>query len=159
MDTTLASFLETHAIPFALYTHPAVFTVAEAQIHCKHVPGLACKNLFLKTDTKPKQYYLATIPDEKRMDLKALAAMLGVKKLTFASAEELLAILGLTPGSVSPMGLVNDTEKKTIFLVDREVWEAPSINVHPNINTESIELEHEALEKLIAALGVHYQII
>lgn len=161
MDQKLAFFLAEHTIAYTLYEHPAVFTVAEAHEVCKNVPGLACKNLFLKStgNGATRQYYLMTMPATKRLGIKQLTAQLGVKKLTFASEQELMEILHLTPGSVSPLGLIHDAQHQTIFLVDQEVWDAPSINVHPNINTASVELTHEALEKFIIVVGVHYRVI
>ena len=158
MNNVLEKFLDDNKIEYTLFTHPAVFTVSEAEEHCKSVPGLACKNLFLK-DKKVAQFFLLTMPATKRLNMKELAKALGVKEFRFGTPEELMAILGLIPGAVSPLGLINDTKKRTQFLIDKEVSGADSINVHPNINTESIELKRDAFHRLVDALKNPFNII
>ncbi|MFW9901887.1 MAG: YbaK/EbsC family protein, partial [Candidatus Thorarchaeota archaeon] len=108
MEDSLKEWLEKNKIQYILHTHPAVFTVPEAKIHCGHIPGTHCKNLFLK-NKKSGQLYLVTIPHENRLDLNQFRKMIGAPKIRFAGPEELLETLGITPGAVSPIGLVNDT--------------------------------------------------
>ena len=90
--------------------HPAVYTVEQAHALGRMLDGMDCKNLFLR-DGKKRQYFLASFPAQKNVDLKALSATLGVKGLSFASAADLEAILHLIPGSVTPFGIIHDTEK------------------------------------------------
>lgn len=158
-------FLNSHEIEFVLHEHPAVFTCAEAEEHCGDIPGLACKNLLLR-DSKKRRYLLVLLPAEKRVDLKALSQVVG-DKLSFASADDLMAKLGLEVGSVSPFGLLNDPGFKEALhaeaastlrsaacvevelFVDREVYEADIVSFHPNRNTATLEISHDAFLKFL----------
>jgi len=157
MEESLKQWLRQHNIHYILHTHPAVFTVPEAKEHCGHIPGTHCKNLFLK-NKKSGQLYLVTIPDEKRLDLNQFRKSIGAPKVRFAEPEDLLKILGITPGAVSPIGLVNDIENKVIFIVDQEIWNAKEICCHPNINTETLQIPGPDFRKLISATGTSIEI-
>jgi Ala-tRNA(Pro) deacylase len=148
MDEQLKEFLAAHGIEYVLHTHPAVFTVAEAELHCRHIPGLSCKNLFLKDDAG--RFYLVVLPAAKRLDMKRFRGLIGVGKIRFGTDEELYSVLRLTPGSVSPFGLVNDSDMKAIVYVDEEVWDAAIVSFHPNINTETLELTQEAFRRFFS---------
>ncbi len=150
MDDELKLWLEDHRIKYVLHKHEAVFTVSEAKIHCGHIPGTHCKNLFLKLK-KTNQFYLVTIPHEKRLDLKQFRKMIGAPKIRFAGPNDLKTILGLTAGSVSPLGLINDIGGKTIFIVDEDVWSAEEICCHPNTNTETLQIPNSDFQKIIKA--------
>ena len=100
MKESLKKWLAENNIQYILHTHPAVFTVPEAKIHCGHIPGTHCKNLFLK-NKKSGQLYLVTIPYNKRLDLNQYRKMIGAPKVRFAGPEDLLEVLGITPGAVS----------------------------------------------------------
>ena len=152
MDQQLQQYLKEHHIQYTLHTHPAVFSVAEAEIHCKHVPGLPCKNLFLTDKEHPEKIYLVILPGHKRLDMKSLAKNIGIKALTFGSEQQLYETLKLTPGSVSPFGLIHDIDHKVNIIIDQEVWDAPKVNFHPNINTESLELTQDNFHRFISSL-------
>lgn len=158
MDATLKAWLEKQDIKYELHTHPAVFTVPEAKIHCGHIPGTHIKNLFLR-NKKTDEYYLVTIPSEKRLDLKAFRKLIGAPKIRFASPEALLEILGLTPGAVSPLGLVNDTGHRAVFFLEKELWDAEILCVHPNINTETLQLQNEDFQRFVEATGTKIELI
>ena len=98
-------FLQSHHIEYILHEHPAVFTCEEAEKHCVNVPGLAGKNLFLRSE-KSARYFLVVLPAAKRADLKKVAEMVGERRISFANADILREKLGLEPGSVSPFGLI-----------------------------------------------------
>lgn len=102
----LHELLKRLGISYEETEHEAVYTIEQAQRIKRMIDGTGCKNLFL-TDRKGG-YILAVLQEDKRADLKALAALYGVKKLSFASDDELSEVLGLTRGSVTPMGLIND---------------------------------------------------
>jgi len=161
MEPAPIQYLQGYDIKYVLHQHPAVFTVAEAEIHCKNIPGMPGKNLFLKEKNKygEKRYFLVIMPALKRLDLKALQKKLEVKKLTFCNTEELKEILGLTPGAVSPFGLINDKENKVKVLIDEELWRAEIVNFHPNVNTASLELKREDFHKYIDSLQNEVEII
>ncbi len=162
MEQQLQTHLEQNDIKYVLHEHPAVFTVEEAAIHCKNVPGLPCKNLFLKEKDKKgrtKNFFLMVMPGAKRCNLNELAKLLGMKKLTFGKEEELWKYMKLKPGSVSPFGLIHDTEKEVKLLIDKEVWDADVVNFHPNVNTASLELDKDNFHKFITSLGHTVQIV
>jgi len=157
MEESLKQWLADHDIQYTLHTHPAVFTVPEAKIHTGYIPGSHCKNLFLK-NKKSGQLYLITIPYDKRLDLNQFRRMIGAPKVRFAGPEDLLEFLGITPGAVSPIGLVNDTNNDVIFMIDEEIWNAEEVCCHPNINTETLQIPSLEFQKLIKATGTTMEI-
>jgi len=157
MDASLNQWLADNDINYVLHTHPAVFTVPEAKEHCYHIPGTHCKNLFLK-NKKSGQLYLVTIPHDKRLDLNQFRRSIGAPKIRFAEPEDLLETLGITPGAVSPIGLVNDTDNRVIFMVDKNIWNAEEICCHPNVNTETLQIPGSDFRKLIKATRTSLEI-
>jgi Ala-tRNA(Pro) deacylase len=87
------------------------------------------------------------------LDLKKFRKLVRAPKIRFVDPENLWNILKITPGAVSPIGLVNDKENRTIFYVDLNVWNAEEVCCHPNINTETLQLSKENFQKLIIATG------
>jgi Ala-tRNA(Pro) deacylase len=137
--------------------HPPVFTVADVERTPHGLPGLDTKNLFLK-DARG-QLFLVTLRADRRADLKALPALIGSKRLSFASAETLRAALGVAPGSVTPLALVNDRAHQVWFCLDRALAEAPYIVCHPLVNTASVSLPTPDLLRLLAAMGVAVRVV
>lgn len=138
-------------IEYTLYEHPAVFTCEEAEQSCSHVPGASSKNLFLRDDKK-KRYFLVILNAEKRADLKTLGEIFGVKRLTFASDQDLKSKLGLEPGSVSIFGLLNDIDLEVELFIDQEFYEQSLLNFHPNRNTASLTLSKKMLLKFLESI-------
>ncbi len=132
-------------ISYIVHEHPAVFTVEEAQKFCSDIPGIHCKNLFLR-NKKGNKHYLFTLEETKPADLKSLCKKIGETSLSFASPDRLYKYLGLTPGSVSPFGLINDENKEVVFLLDKDLTHSNTINFHPNINTATINLSFADFE-------------
>lgn len=110
------------------------------------------KNLFVRDDKK-NNYYLITVKVDKRVDLKEFRKKYHTKHLSFAKEEELLSILNLTSGSVSPLGLLNDKEKKTIFFIDNYFEDNSLIGIHSNDNTATIWLKSKDLITIIEEHG------
>ncbi len=156
MESAL-NFLKENNIEYKLHKHPAVHTVADSQKLCLNIPGLRCKNLFLK-EKKGYQFFLVVVPAEKRTDLDKLAKQLDVKKLTFGSPEKLKELLNLTPGSVSPLGMIY-SKGKVKLIIDQEVWQADVVNFHPNINTASLEINKEMFHRLVGLFGCDYLVL
>ena len=152
METKLATWLCDHNIHYTLHTHPAVFTVPEAKIHSGYIKGAHCKNLVLK-NKKSGQLYLVTIPYDKSLDLKLFRKMISAPKVRFADQQDLSEVLGLTPGAVSPLGLINDHENKVIFWIEKEIWTADMICCHPNINTETLQIPRDDFHEVIKSTG------
>lgn len=158
MNNSLLTWLKSNEIHFILHTHDAVYTVAQAKSLTSHIPGLHCKNLFLKY-SKGNRYFLVTLPAHKEIKLLELSKLLGVKKLSFAKESALMEILQLEPGSVSPLGLINDKNNLVSFIVDKKVWDSELVCFHPNINTETLELSKENFHKIISLTGNNFSII
>ncbi|MCB9798262.1 prolyl-tRNA synthetase associated domain-containing protein [Candidatus Nomurabacteria bacterium] len=151
-------YLQKHDIAYTLHEHPAVFTCDQAEQYCGDIPGMACKNLFLKGG-KTKKYFLVVLPASKRADLKEIAKVLGENKVSFGSAESLQEKLGLEPGAVSPFGLLNDKNTQVGLVVDREVYDAEVVSFHPNRNTATIEISKEMFHRYLDSLDHVAQIM
>ena len=146
------SFLREHSIEYRLYRHPPVYTVAEAEKYTSDIPGLGCKNLFLKSK-RGDNYFLLVLAGNKRADLGKFAKRVGIKKVSFASPKELKEILGVKPGSVSPFNLINDKRNVVKISISQAAYEAPFIHAHPNINTASLLLSKKMFHRFLKLLG------
>lgn len=155
---TLEKFLNVHEFVFERYEHPAVMTVAESESLMPKLPGAKTKNLFLR-DKKDSKYFLVTIPAALTVNLKQLGALLGVGGLSFASSDRLLTHLGVTPGSVTLLGLINDAAYNVQFVIDQALWDAPAVQAHPFFNTATMVVPHAELIRFLAATGHTPQII
>ena len=133
--------LENRHLWHKVFTHKAVYNMAEMVAVSLPYPEADAKNLFVRDDKK-QQYYLMTVQGNKRVNLKEFRKKNNTRPLSFASEEELMAILGLFPGAVTPLGLLNDTEHKVQCFIDRAFLDAPGIiGVHPNDNTATVFLK------------------
>ena len=148
----LTRFLSEHGIAATRHEHPPVMTVEESLRLVPKLPGAKTKNLFLR-DKKGRRHLLVTVPHDIAVDLNALGAALGVGGVGFASAERLQKYLGLKPGSVSLLGLVNDEAHAVEFVIDRALWEADAVHAHPLTNTATMVITHADLERFLAATG------
>ncbi len=129
--------------------HPAVFNMEEASQITLPYPEADAKNLFVRDDKK-RNYYLITVKGDKRVNLKDFKEKYATRSLSFASSENLLEILGLTPGSVTPFGLLNDSECRVHFYLDKDFCAAPGlIGIHPNDNTATVFLKTDDLIEII----------
>ena len=149
----ILALLESRGIPFELAEHKAVYNMADlADITLPH-PEADAKNLFVRDD-KRRSYYLITVRGEKRVDLKAFRHAHGTRPLSFASDDELAALLALTPGSVTPLGLLNDETRRVALFIDEELLEGGGlIGVHPNDNTATVWLKTADLIALLREQG------
>ena len=127
-------------------------TVEESERLVPPLPGMKTKNLFLR-DHKGRRHFLVTVPHDRAVDLDALGAALDAGRLGFASAERLQKHLGITPGSVSLLALMNDASGAVEFVVDRALWQADAVHAHPLVNSATMVLEHSDLERFLAATG------
>lgn len=146
-------FLKNNGIEFEVTEHKAVYNMEELSEVELPFPEQDAKNLFVRDD-KRLNYYLITVKGNKRIDLKAFRKQNGTRPLTFASPDDLLCKLGLTPGSVTPLGLLNNSDKSVKFFLDGDFYREPGIiGVHPNDNTATVWLKTENLEKIIKNHG------
>jgi len=152
-------FLNDKKITFEVTNHKAVYNMDElSEIE---LPYKACdgKNLFVRDDKK-RNYYLITVKGNKRVDLKEFKNKNNTRTLSFASEDDLLKILNLTPGSVTPLGLLNDKELKVEFFIDEDFLDGNKIiGVHPNDNTATIWLNTNDLIDIIKTHGNTIHII
>ena len=144
--------LEQLGIPFARYEHPPIATGDEGLEHWEGIDAVHCKNLFLRNQ-KGTRHYLVILPVTKRADLRAVAEQIGDGKLSFASPERLMAHLGLTPGSVSPFGLINDRAHAVRVVLDRDLKSAARLSFHPNINTVTFTVAAADFARFLEACG------
>lgn len=139
-------------VVYTRYEHEAVFTVENANRLDVKIPGKHVKNLFLR-NKKGDTHYLVILDDLKRADIKNIALQIGTSPLSFASEERLNKYLGLKSGYVSPLGLINDEEKKTKLLLDKDIIDSNLIGFHPNINTATVTISYKDFEKFIKWCG------
>lgn len=144
---------------YEITEHQAVYNMQElAQIQVPY-PERDAKNLFIRDDKK-RNYYLITVKGDKKVDLKEFRRKNSTRPLTFASSEDLMEILNLIPGAVTPLGVLNDKERKVIVFIDEFFKEEPSIiGIHPNDNTATIWLYTKDLIDIIKEHGNAVEII
>ena len=148
----LIAFFDAHAIAHDTTDHPAVFRVGEGEGIKDDIPGAHTKNLFLK-DAKGR-LWLISAQDDTAIDLKRLHTVIGSARLSFGSAELMEQTLGVTPGSVTAFGLINDVERRLTFVLDRRLAQAERVNFHPLTNTATTGVSREGFAKFLSALGV-----
>lgn len=139
-------------ISFQSIEHQAVFTVEEMKLLEFPANSQVAKNLFLR-DAKGKRHFLIVADADQPVNLKQLEQVLGSTRLSFASEERLQKYLGLTKGSVSPMGLINDTGHAVELYFDKALCETELIGVHPNDNTATMFLDFENLHRFFNETG------
>lgn len=146
------AFLDAHRFVYQRVEHPAVFTCAEAELHRPAVPAVSTKNLFL-CDKKGRRFFLAVTACEKTLKLDSLSAQMNVPHLRFASEENLQRLLGVTRGSVTMMGLSNDTGHVVELWMDAEIWDGEFFLSHPLVNTATLVLSRSELERFFGLTG------
>jgi Ala-tRNA(Pro) deacylase len=144
--------LDELGILYERYDHPPVFTAGEAAAHWANIPATRVKNLFLR-NKKGDRHYLVILDIGKQADLRQLVKVIGDDRLSFGSPERLMARLGLTPGSVSPFGLINDASRSVQVIIDADLRNAERLIFHPNINSASVTISFADLERFLAARG------
>jgi Ala-tRNA(Pro) deacylase len=122
------------------------------------IPGGPTKNLFLR-DKNGKRHFIVSVPDEKQVDIKALESVLGASKLSFGSPERLLKFLGVQPGSVTLLGLINDKERGVEVYIDQSLWAHERIQCHPLVNTATITITPKDMERFFECTGHTFRLI
>lgn len=147
------TLLAAEQIRYEVTEHKAVYNMAEvAKIELPY-PEADAKNLFIRDDKK-RNYYLITVKGDKHINLKAFRQQNNTRPLSFASADDLMNMLGLIPGAVTPLGLLNDTAGRVQFWLDQAFLNAPGlIGVHPNDNTATVWLKAEDLIHILRRHG------
>ena len=148
----LLAYLQTKGITAKTFEHPPVHTVEESQKLRGDISGIHTKNLFLR-DGK-KNFYLFITGENVSVNLKSLARKIGAKGgLSFGSAESLMDLLGVAPGSVSVLAAVNDEEKRVTIVIDMQLLAASTINFHPLTNCRTTSLSKTDLIDFLNSIG------
>ena len=144
--------LDALGIPYEVHQHPPVFTAEEAAAHWNGIAGAKVKNLFLR-NKKGDRHYLVMLDIGKQADLRQLVRIVGDDRLSFGSAERLMTHLGVTPGSVSPFGLIHDSRQAVRVIIDEDLRRAERLILHPNINTASVAIGAVDFERFLETRG------
>jgi Ala-tRNA(Pro) deacylase len=149
----LLAQLDRDGITYRLYEHQAVFTCEDADPVVPASEGaIHAKNLFLR-DKPGRRHWLLVAPCEKPVDLKQLSATLGAGTLSLGSPERLLKYLGVTPGAVTLLALVNDAAHEVELLMDRDAWTGAPIRFHPLVNTATLVMPPSEVERFLGSTG------
>lgn len=154
----LHEFLAAHGITCERVEHPPVFTIDEVERLVPPLAGTPTKNLFLR-DKKGARQALVVVAASKPVDLRALAASTGFERPSFGSADRLKRCLGIEPGSVSLLALVNDPGQAVEVFIDRDLWAADAIHCHPLVNTATLSVRHADVERFLAATGHAHRLV
>ncbi len=150
-EAGLMADLASLTIPFAAHEHVAVFTVEESHKVDAEIPGAHTKNLFLKD--AGGAFWLVTVPALARVDLKALPTAIGCKRVSFGKAEDMERLLGITPGSVTPLAMINTAPGDVKVVIEEGLASADRVNVHPLRNTGTLGLAGADILQLLGHWG------
>lgn len=154
----LYDLLDRLAIKYEYHEHPPLATIEEAIIHWKDYNSGRCKNIFFRNH-KGNRHYLVILYHDSKLNIRDLEQKLRQGKLTFASDRRLKQYLGLTPGSVSPFGLINDHSHHVHLFIDKTLMEHERLSFHPNINTASLIIPRDGLFRFLAHTGNSWEFI
>ncbi len=150
--TDVYQFLADHQIDYKRHDHPAVFTVADVERLVPPLPAAKTKNLFLR-DKKGKRHFLVVVPAQKRVDIKALGAFIGVGRLSFGSPDRLKRYLGVDPGSVTILALIRDSDHAVEVIFDTCLGLEKAFQFHPLVNTSTLVISRDNLWRFLDAAG------
>jgi Ala-tRNA(Pro) deacylase len=156
--TDLFRFLDAHGVAFVRHDHPPVFTCDDELRHVPESGAARTKNLLMR-DRRGRRHLLLLTLCSKSVSIADFTEVAGADRLSFASPERLMKHLGVEPGSVTLLGLVNDAERAVEVYIDADVWSAPSIHAHPLRNDATLVLSHAAVVRFLAATGHQARIV
>jgi Ala-tRNA(Pro) deacylase len=154
----LYEVLDKLGISFDYHEHPPLNTIEEAIIHWKDFNSGRCKNIFFRNH-KGNRHYLVVLEHLRLLDIHDLEKRLRQGKLTFASDMRLMKYLGVEPGSVSPFGLINDTENHVHLFIDEQLNDFERLAFHPNVNTASLVISKSDFLRFLEFTGNSYEFI
>jgi Ala-tRNA(Pro) deacylase len=147
----LLAWMAEHGIDHVTHDHPAVFRVEEGLELKAAMPGAHTKNLFLKD--KKGRLWLISARQDTVIDLKRAPSLIGSDRLSFGNETLMWETLGVRPGSVTALGLINDLNRRVTFVLDRRLWDADIVNFHPLTNTATTALDQAAFRRVLALIG------
>lgn len=151
-------YLGRYALRYDYYEHPAAPTIELAQLYWRDDGSKHCKNLFFRNH-KGDRHYLVVFDCDRNLAIRDLERRLRQGKLSFASEQRMERYLGLRPGSVSPFGLINDTENHVHLFLDRNLRQQHSLSFHPNDNTGTIVIPQAEFIRYLDGCGNSYEFI
>jgi len=151
-------FLADHQIKYERHDHPPVFTVEDVNRLVPPLPAAKTKSLFLR-DKKGQRHFLVVVRGKKRVDLKALPGLFGSSRLRFGSQDRLKRYLGVDPGSVSLFSVVNDIDHAVEVIIDGDLWESEAFQFHPLVNTSTLVISRDNLQRFLDKTGHEIQIL
>lgn len=154
----LIGYLAEHGIAYDRYDHAPVFTCDEAERALPTLPAAHTKNLFLR-DKKGVRHWLLVTLCSKSTDMKEIADAIGADRLSLGSPERLAKHLGVTPGAVTILALINDPTHAVELVIDDDVWQAETIRAHPLVNTATLILSQTDVRRFLTATGHEARVI
>ena len=154
----LYELFEHLSINFEYHEHPPLATINDARIHWKDYNSGRCKNIFFRNH-KGDRHYLVILEHLRKLNISDLEKRLKQGKLTFASDKRLMKYLGVEPGSVSPFGLINDSEHHVHLFIDEKLNEFEHLAFHPNVNTASLVITKTDFIRFLQNMGNTYEFI
>jgi Ala-tRNA(Pro) deacylase len=157
-DKKLYQILRELEIEYEYHEHPAVPTVEEASKYWQNIESTHCKNLFFRNH-KGNRHYLVIFEYSNSLNIKDLEHRLKQGKLSFGSPRRMMRYLKLQPGSVSPFGLIHDTENHVHVFLDQNLRRSERISFHPNLNTASLIISYADFEKFMLRTGNTFEYV
>ena len=151
-------YLDKMSVAYRVTDHPPIHTIEALDEYDIKDKEKIAKNLFLRNDNG-KKHYLVTVRQDKQVNLQALREKIGSSRLSFASEERLFKCLNLTKGSVTPLGVINDKDKKVEVYFDEDLVDEEVIGVHPNENDATVWISFNQLKSIILSNGNHFGIV
>jgi Ala-tRNA(Pro) deacylase len=146
------ALLDSLGVGYERFDHAPVFTCDEADAAVPNLAAVQTKNLFLR-DKRGRRHILVVTSCARTVDIKHIAGLVDADRLSFGSPERLMKYLGVTPGSVTVLGLMNDTEHGVELCVDADVWNTPAWRCHPLINSSTLVISRGDIEKFLGRTG------
>ena len=154
--TDVYQFLADHHIEYQRHDHPPVSTVADVERLVPPLPAAKTKNLFLR-DKKGKRHFLVVVPAQKRVNIKALGGVIGAGRLSFGSPDRLKRYLGVDPGSVTILAIIQDTEHAVEVFIDKDLGTEKAFQFHPLVNTSTLVISRDNLLRFLDAAGYEFR--
>lgn len=154
-QTTVTNFLQEHDVSFQVFKHPPLFTVEQAKDREDKIPWVHTKNIFIRD--KKKNFFLITLLASKKLETKIFKLQAGITDFSFATSEQLMEQLQLTPWSVGIFWLINNPNIK--LFIDQDIWKSEQAGRHPNDNTATVVIHKQWLVDYLQALNINYKIV
>jgi Ala-tRNA(Pro) deacylase len=158
MNKKIYTILDDLSIEYKRIDHVPVYTSSQARELIPEQPAASAKNLFLK-NKKGKAHFLVVFDDRKTLDMKLLASQIGSSRLSLASPERLQKYLGVDPGAVSLLALVNDPENNVQLVVDRDIWDEAFLQCHPLVNTATLLIAMADVKRFLQGVGHEAELV